>query len=203
VPRLILASASPRRSELLEALGVAFEVQASEVDETTAEPDARRVAEGLALRKARMVAGLQPDAVILGFDTVVTIDGELLGKPVDDADARRMLGLLRGRTHEVVTGVALVSGALAAADHVASAVTMRDYSDAEVGAWIARGEAADKAGSYASQDPTFAPVGNLEGCTCSVIGLPLWTARRMLRLANFEAQRPAIERCASCPLREP
>ena len=201
MPRLVLASASPRRNELLAALDVAFEVIPADIDETTSEPDPRRVAEGLALRKARAVAAQHPDAVVLGFDTVVTIDGALLGKPEDDADARRMLALLRGRTHEVVTGVAAIAGAITAADHVASDVTMREYTDAEVSAWIANGEAADKAGSYASQDPTFAPVSHLEGCTCSVIGLPLWTVRRLLRLAGIETAQPSIERCAACPLR--
>jgi septum formation protein len=201
VPRLILASASPRRRELLAALDVAFEVLPADVDETTNDPDPRRVAEGLALRKARHVANVYPDAVVLGSDTVVTIDGELLGKPADDDEARRMLASLRGRTHQVVTGVAVIAGAIAAADHVASNVTMREYTDGEVDDWVASGQAADKAGSYASQDPVFAPVANLEGCTCSVIGLPLWTTRRLLRVARIEAAQPSIERCAACPVR--
>ncbi len=199
MPRLILASASPRRHELLVALDVAFEVIPADVDETTSEPDPRRMAEGLALRKARAVATDHPDAVVLGFDTVVTIDGALLGKPEDDADARRMLALLRGRTHEVVTGVAVIAPAITAADHVVSDVTMREYTDAEVGAWVASGEAADKAGSYASQDPTFAPVSHLEGCTCSVIGLPLWTARRLLRLAGIGTASPPSSAALPAP----
>lgn len=201
MPRLILASASPRRHELLTALDVAFEVIPADVDETTSEPDPRRVAEGLALRKARHVAESHPEAVVLGSDTVVTMNGELFGKPDDDADAQRMLAELRARTHEVVTGIAVIAGELTAADHAASAVTMRDYGDDEIAAWIASGQAADKAGSYASQDPVFAPVSRLEGCTCSVIGLPLWTARRLLRVAGIEAAQPSIERCAACPLR--
>lgn len=202
MPRLILASASPRRSELLATLDVPFEVIPAEIDETTSERDARRVAEGLALRKARAVAELHPEAVVLGFDTIVTIDGALLGKPQDDDDARRMLALLRGRTHQVVTGVAVITGPVAAADYVASDVTMREYRETEVEAWISSGQAADKAGSYASQDPTFAPVAQLEGCACSVIGLPLWTARRLLRLVEVESAEPSLGRCAGCPLRD-
>lgn len=201
MPRLILASASPRRHELLSALDVTFEVIPPEVDETTSEPDPRRVAEGLALRKARYVAERHRDAVVLGSDTVVTMNGELFGKPEDDADSRRMLARLCARTHQVITGIAVIAGGLTAADHVASDVTMRDYTDEEVDAWIASGQAADKAGSYASQDPVFAPVARLEGCTCSVIGLPLWTVRRLLSVAGIEAAQPSIERCAACPLR--
>jgi septum formation protein len=204
VTRLVLASGSPRRRELLSGLGVAFDVRASDVDEETAERDPVRVAEGLALRKARAVAaGGEPDAVVLGSDTVVALERELLGKPVDAGEARAMLRALRGREHLVVTGVAVVAGGRVAADHARAAVTMRDYGDEEVEAFIASGAPFDKAGGYAIQDAALHPVAHTDGCECGVIGLPLWTVRRLLRVAaGVETSPPSFPRCAACPERE-
>src|SRR5688500_2193869 len=109
---LILASRSPRRAELLTAAGIEFEVLAADVDETPrAGESPSKYVERLAVEKARAVFALRPDARVLGADTTVTIDGEILGKPVDEADARRMLRLLNGRAHDVHTGVSLISAA--------------------------------------------------------------------------------------------
>jgi septum formation protein len=116
-----------------------------------------------------------------------------------------MLEGLRGQAHEVVTGVAVVAGERVAADSVHVEMRMRDYSGAEIEAYIARGEPFDKAGAYAIQDEVFRPVASLAGCECAVIGLPLWTARRLLRAAaGLETPRPdrAFERCGRCPLAE-
>ncbi len=206
---LILASASPRRRELIAALGVTFEVRTPQSDERAGGADPARLAEGLALRKARDAAAREAAAgepaagrAIVGADTVVVLDGRVLSKPLDGEQARAMLDSLRGRTHEVITGVAVVAGERTAADHVRTAVTMRRYSDAEVERSIAGGSPLDKAGAYAIQDREFTPVERHEGCECSVIGLPLWTLRRLLRAAaGIEAAQPSYDRCAACPLR--
>ena len=224
---LVLASASPRRRELLPALGVDFEVVPAGVDEhaneqsgehsekqigghserhserQSDERDAARFACALALRKARAVAAGRPQDVVIGADTIVVLDGRQLGKPGSPAEARAMLEALRGRAHEVVTGVAVVTASGEAAATARTAVTMRDYSGAEIAAYVARGEPFDKAGGYAIQDPELAPATAVEGCRCAVIGLPLWTLRGLLRGAGVEARAPDLERCAACPLREP
>lgn len=184
---------------MLGALGLAFEVVPSEVDEATEETDPIRVAEALALRKARAVAALAPEALVIGSDTVVTQDGILLGKPIDAAEARAMLTSLRGRAHRVISGVAVILGEFTAVSHGVTSVTMRAYTDAEVEAFIASGSPFDKAGGYAIQDPEFAPVARFEGCRCNVVGLPVGELRRLLRLAGVETQPPAVE----CPLCAP
>jgi len=199
---VILASASPRRRELLAALDVPFEVDAADVDESSDELNASRLAEGLALRKARVVAERHPTAPVLAADTIVLLDGRVLGKPASPAEAVAMLDALRDRSHEVVTGVAVLRGDRSAADHVRTEVWMRAYSDAEVARYVERGEPFDKAGGYAIQDLEFRP-GVVDGCECSVIGLPLWTTRRLLRAAGgLELTTPVLERCARCPLAE-
>lgn len=199
---LVLASASPRRRELLAALGVAFEIDPADIDETSTERDPVRLAETLALSKARAVAARHPGDVVIGSDTVVAVDGRLLGKPADAAEARTMLDLLRGRAHEVVTGVAVVApDGLEAVAHGRTAVVMREYEAAERDEFIARGEPYDKAGGYAIQDTAFHPAAGIVGCECGVMGLPLWTLRRLLQDAGIEAGTPALDRCAGCPAR--
>jgi septum formation protein len=202
--RLVLGSASPRRHELLASLGVTFDVRASDADENPDGSPPEQLAETLALRKARAVAASEGvDAAVLGADTIVVLDGTLLGKPLDSDAAASMLRSLRGRGHEVVTGVAVVASDRTAVEHVASSVTMRDYSDAEIAAYVGTGSPFDKAGGYAIQDRVFAPVARLDGCECSVIGLPLWTAARLLReVATIEVQQPSYDRCADCPQRD-
>ena len=195
---IVLASGSPRRRELLAALGVTYEVDPADVDETTDERDPVRVAEDLALLKARTVAARHPDAVVIGSDTVVALDGVLLGKPADADEARAMLRSLRGRAHEVVTGVAVIRGAAERVTHSSTAVTMREYTDNEIEAFIATGSPFDKAGGYASQDPAFAPTASIEGCPCGVVGLPLWALQALLADAGVKVGTPALDRCAGC-----
>ena len=197
---LILASASPRRRELLAALGVTFEVVPSEVDESTDERDPARVAELLAVRKAGAVAGLASTpagAGVIGSDTVVVLDGHILGKPRDASEARGMLGLLRARDHEVFSGVAVASGGRVLSDHARTAVHMRAYSDEAIEAFIATESPFDKAGGYAIQDEAFAPVERFEGCRCNVVGLPLATLRGLLANLGVRTARPAVE-CLVC-----
>ena len=200
---IVLASESPRRRSLLAALGVPFSARPPAIDESSAEPCPGRRAVGLALAKARAVDGLVPGALVLGADTiVVSPDGAPLGKPADAGSARAMLRALRGREHRVVTGVAAVFGGRSGTECVSTRVLMRSYSRAEIERYVARGEPFDKAGGYGIQDREFAPAAEAEGCLCSVIGLPLWSAQRLLAaVGSIAAQPPAIERCSSCPLR--
>jgi septum formation protein len=178
-PTLILASASPRRRELLAQAGYLFEVQASSVDESRRSgEDAIRFATRLAREKAQQVfAQRQSSAeptLVLGADTVVVCDGEILGKPVDAADATRMLLLLSGRTHHVVTGVAVVGGAqvVEVAAEVTQ-VTMRTLSPQEIADYVASGEPMDKAGAYAIQGYAARWIPRISGCYFNVVGLPL------------------------------
>jgi len=180
--RLILASQSPRRRELLLRIWAEFEVVPSNLDETL-EPGlvADAVAE-LALRKARTVAERVGVGVVLAADTVVVIDGVLLGKPAGVAEARDMLVRLRGREHEVVTGIAVMdagTGRVASATAV-SLVLMAAYPDATIAAYVASGAPFDKAGGYAIQDLDGGLVDGVIGSYTNVVGLPLEATRRLL-----------------------
>lgn len=187
--RLILASASPRRRELLPRLGLPFEVRPSEVPEALppgVEP--ADLAEALARAKARHVAARVaaeggPAAVVLAADTLVVLDGRPLGKPASREEARAMLRALRGRAHDVVTGVAVVEseGPRERTAAVTSRVVMRAYGDADLEAYVATGEPDDKAGGYAVQGLGGRLVARVEGCYTNVVGLPLTTTARLLR----------------------
>lgn len=205
-PPLILASASPRRRELLARLGVPFTVAPADVDEDVGKPGMRpeRVARALARRKAMAVAAQRPGAVVLAADTVVALRGRLLGKPADAAETWAMLRALRGRQHRVITGVALATGRRVRVRHVVTTVHMRSYSDDEIAASIAAGTPFDKAGAYAIQDPEFRPVACYKGCYCNVVGLPLAPVIELLVGAGIQVPhtepadlQPA---CARCPL---
>ncbi len=205
---LVLASASPRRRELLSRLGIAFEVVPSDLEEDddgAGRPE--RVARRLATAKALAVAAFRPDAVILAADTVVAHRGELLGKPRDAQQAASMLRRLRARTHRVLTAVAALPPGRARpfVDHALTTVTMRLYADEEIAASIARGDPFDKAGAYAIQDERLAPVASYDGCYCNVVGLPLWTAIRLLERAGLDITRVSVAdlppQCSACPLR--
>lgn len=191
---LILASASPRRRALLERTGLAFRVVAADVDESRrpSEP-AVALARRLAVAKAEAVATLHPEAVVLGADTVVVLDGCPLGKPRDAAEARVMLARLRGREHLVTTGVCVrpPSGEALAAT-LSTRVWMRDYANAEIEAYVASGDPLDKAGAYAIQHPTFRPVERLVGCYTNVVGLPLCLTTALLSLVGLPAARLSL-----------
>ncbi len=212
--KLILASASPRRRDLLSRLGIPFEVVPAEIDEDFGAGRPERVARRLAAAKAHAVAALRPQALVLAADTVVACRGGLLGKPRDAAEAQAMLRLLRGRIHRVVTAVAVLPPGRRRplVDHAVTRVTMRRYTDENIAASVARGDPFDKAGAYAIQDDTFRPVESYDGCYCNVVGLPLWTAIRLLGRARPELVEGAgldimhardtdpLPQCAHCPL---
>jgi len=180
---LILASASPRRRELLRQLGVHFEVRASEVPE---QPEAGECAPSYARRVARekalAIGRACPDAWVCAADTVVVKGGEVLGKPEDAADARRMLNQLSGASHHVLTAVVLLGpGRRVDAELVAaSIVEFRTLGQAEIDAYVASGEPMDKAGAYAIQGGAAGFVTRVEGSYSNVVGLPLEDVRALL-----------------------
>ena len=181
--QLVLASSSPRRRELLTALGLPFTVATAAVDERQRpdEPPAALV-QRLSRAKAAAVVSRHPGAVIVGADTVVVLNGAVLGKPADAEDAVRMLRALRGRPHLVYSAVTAlhVAAGREATELSESCVWMRDYSDGEIAAYVASGDPLDKAGAYAIQHRGFAPVAGFEGCYASIMGLPLGHLARAL-----------------------
>ena len=172
--QIILASASPRRREILTTLGIPFRVVVSDADETLAAGIAPAEAvETLAARKAAAVAALcGADETILAADTVVAIDGEILGKPADEADAASMLRRLSGRAHTVYTGVALRRGGELRVAHEATRVRFAALTEADIASYIATGEPMDKAGAYAIQGRAARFIEGIEGDYFNVVGLP-------------------------------
>ena len=186
---LTLASGSPRRRALLAEFGVPFRVVVSDApEELGTDGDAETQAVMLAARKAQAVASGLTEGLVLGADTIVTIDGEMLGKPRDDADAARMLRRLSGRDHHVVTGVALVDAATSVGQTTAvtSAVHMRALTDAEIAAYILSGEPRDKAGAYAIQGLGSSLIDHFGGCYTNIVGLPLCAVAALLIKAEFD-----------------
>lgn len=173
-PAVVLASSSPRRREILAALGLAFDVRAAAVDESLREGESPfDAAERLAREKAAAVAAGAGGALVVAADTLVVHDGAALGKPRDRADARRMLELLAGRPHEVVTGVALVLGGRIASGREVTRVVFAPMTTAEIEAYAASGEPDDKAGAYAVQGIGGLFVTRVEGSPSNVVGLPV------------------------------
>jgi septum formation protein len=178
--KLVLASQSPRRRELIQLLGYPVECIAADADESSVtQPDpAINVAQTARLKAAAIAAQLggmrdEEYLLIVAADTTVALDGQMLGKPVDEADAERMLRALRGRTHHVHTGLVVIEVAthrVVSGAHTA-VVTMRPYSDEEITAYIASGDPMDKAGAYGIQHLEFQPVAHLDGCYTGVMGL--------------------------------
>lgn len=172
---LILASASPRRAELLTAAGIAFEVRPAHIDERVRPgEDARTYASRVAAEKARAVHATADGRPVLAADTVVVVDGQILGKPSDDRDAKRMLRLLSGRAHEVVTAVALIDDPGGAFEQVeVTTVEFTLLSRSEIDWYVATGEPSDKAGAYAIQGLASRFVTRIEGSYSNVVGLPV------------------------------
>lgn len=196
--RLILASGSPRRRELLALLGVAFEVRSSDVDETVRVGEAPAVyVERLAVEKAQAVAATAPGALVLAADTSVVVDEEILGKPGASGDeGARMLRRLSGRVHQVMTGIAVARTSLSPIEGegrgegtsslvVTTDVRFKPLTDAEIAWYLATGEGHDKAGGYAVQGHAGAFITSLTGSSTSVIGLPLAETAALLERAGY------------------
>jgi len=178
---LVLASQSPRRQEILARAGIEFLVRPAEIDESRiGDEDPIEHVLRLARRKAEAVeAG--PDDIVLGADTVVVVGDEILGKPADAGDARRMLEALSGREHSVVTGICLRKDARTVEDVETSRVRFVALSAAEIDGYVASGEPMDKAGAYAIQGLASKFIDRIEGCYFNVVGLPIALVYRCLR----------------------
>jgi septum formation protein len=178
---LVLASQSPRRAEILRQAGIPFTVRVASVDESPLEaerpgPYVRRLAHAKAL-----AVGAAPDEIVLAADTTVVAHGELLAKPADAADARRMLLMLSGRRHEVLTGICLRRGEQVLTDHASTAVWFAPLTPQEIEEYVASGEPMDKAGAYAIQGLASKFVERIDGCYFNVMGLPVSMVYRHLR----------------------
>lgn len=178
--KLILASKSPRRREILENLGITFEVVTAETNEDSEERDPCRLVEQLSRRKGEAVQKLlrqegreSADTVILSSDTVVCVDSEILGKPRDADDARRMLRLLSGRSHRVISGVCLIGRGQVAVSHEVTEVCFDTLDEETINAYIQASAPYDKAGAYAIQGHAAAFIGGIKGCYFNVVGLPV------------------------------
>jgi septum formation protein len=183
---LVLASRSPRRQEILRQAGIPFTVRTADVDETPLDGEkpedyVRRLAEVKALAVPR-----QPGEVVLGADTTVVIDGEMLGKPADAADARRMLRHIADRRHEVLTGICLRRDSGVVRDWAVTAVWFAAMTDREIAEYVASGEPMDKAGAYAIQGLASKFVTKIEGCYFNVVGLPISLVYRRLTQSSHD-----------------
>lgn len=170
---LILASQSPRRQELFELIGLPFTVFASDADEDIPFTRPGEYVEKLALRKAETVFSQRPHACVVGADTIVWLNGTIIGKPRDEQDAYRILRTLSGQTHAVYTGLAVLAPNSKTVLHDVTHVTFAPLSDAEIWAYVHSGEPMDKAGAYGVQGKAAIFVERVEGCYFTVIGLPV------------------------------
>ena len=184
--RVILASQSPRRRELLKLVGIAHEVQPADIDESyIAGERPREHAERLARGKTAVIAARAPDAVVIGSDTIVVVDGDVLGKPADELDAVRMLARLAGRSHTVITAVAVAWRGETRSGVEEVGVTFHPLSRAEIDAYIATGEPMDKAGAYGIQGYGATIVARVDGDYFAVMGLPLQRLTRVLAVLGI------------------
>ncbi len=174
LPKIILASGSPRRSEILTSVGWQFEKQVADIDESELENESPEVyVQRLAREKAETVAGKFPGEIVLGADTTVVIENQIIGKPSDLNDARRMLEMLSGNWHEVLTGVALVKNGKSVVGLQSTKVKFTELSDDEINFLVEKGEPLDKAGAYAVQAQAALFIEKIEGDYWNVVGLPV------------------------------
>ena len=173
IEKIVLASASPRRRELLSSLGLEFAVRAPTIDETAKEDEPPRIfAERLAAEKAAAVT-VDPGTTVIAADTIVVLDGEILGKPNDEAHAAEMLSGLSGQTHEVITAVCIAKDAVSRVFSVSTEVVFRTLTQSEIAAYVSSGCPMDKAGAYAIQGGASHMVQTINGSYTNVVGLPL------------------------------
>ena len=207
--KLILASGSPRRREIIQALDMEIEITSPGGDEGPPLPyeSAEAYVIRLSQEKAHSVASRKTDSVILSADTSVVLDNEILGKPSSHDEAVQMLEKLRGRNHQVVTGFTIldaISGNSVSRAKT-SQVFLREYSDQEITDYVASGESMDKAGAYAVQDKTFRPATRTEGCYLNIVGLPLCEVIENLGKIGMDAKLKKNwqfpDECENCPLK--
>lgn len=179
--KIYLASSSPRRREILLNLGVKFEILTPDADENVKESDPCALTELLAQRKAEAAAKIKNDGLIIGCDTVVFADGEILGKPKDKEDAKRMLRALSGKTHEVISGICAIYGGKVTTAHEITRVNFSKMSDDEIEFCAEKGEPLDKAGAYAVQGTASLFIDGIEGDYFNVVGLPVRRLYEMLK----------------------
>lgn len=183
----ILGSGSPRRQELLKQIGCSFSVAVSNADEVMKD---ELCPQDLVLKnacaKAVDVAQRNPGCFVLGADTVVSIDGHVLGKPTDAADAVRMLTMLSGRTHHVSTGIAFAQNTEVFSDVVTTEVTFGEMSQEDISNYVATGEPLDKAGAYGIQGRAAAFISGMKGSYSNVVGLPLYNVRKLAEIAGVD-----------------
>ena len=204
---IILASGSRRRNELLALCGIEFTTIPSNVDESgisKTESDPKRLAKLLAQAKAEAVAQQLEGGLVIGADTLVAIDNQVLGKPESGPAAADMLRLLRGRTNTVYTGIAVASQEInqTIVGISETKVHMRGYREEDIARYVASGAPMDKSGSYGIQDRPFAPVASVDGCYCNVIGLPMAEMRVVLSKVQPEVSAAILEKlplsCEMC-----
>jgi septum formation protein len=195
---LVLASASPRRLEILSLLELPFHAVGADIHETLGEGEhPADMTVRLAAAKADAIALSHPESLVIGCDTTVELEGEVLGKPADALDATQMLLRLRGRYHIVYSGLALRAPEIQVSELAETRVLMRKISDAEIAAYVESGDPFDKAGAYAIQHPGFHPVSGWIGCYANVMGFPLCHLTRVLREWGVESPVSIPAACQS------
>ena len=184
---LILASASPRRRDLLQNLSLTFDIIPADIDETPLQSETpEALVNRLSTQKAAAIAAQHPNALVIAADTVVTLDGDVLGKPVDKEENRKFIEYLSGRTHRVYTGHAAQRGEEVAACVISTEVTFRDLSSREISWYVATGEGMDKAGGYAIQGYGAALVSEIHGCYFNVVGLSVANLLELVKEVGVE-----------------
>ncbi len=185
--KIILASQSPRRKKILEQIGLDFKIVVSDFDETTIEfKTPQEMVEKLSFEKAKIIAGKYPNAIIIGADTTVIFREEIIGKPKSKADAIRILKLLSGNIHEIVTGFTVTEGRKSITKHVESRVKFKKLSDEEIDAYVATGEPMDKAGGYGIQDKGGLFIEKITGDYFNVVGLPIFALSKALKVFGVD-----------------
>ncbi len=207
---LVLASGSPRRRELIRALDMPMESSSPDGDEDSPRSGERpeEYVMRLSLDKARQITDRFANAVVIGADTVVVLNEEILGKPVNEAEATAMLQRLRGVAHSVLTGMTVLDGRTGHWKSTVKStdVCMRRYTDMEIAAYVKTGEPLDKAGGYAIQDEDFRPAASIQGCYLNVVGFPLCEVIRLLGElcvdVTLKSDWQPPEQCKDCALRK-
>jgi septum formation protein len=180
--KIILASQSPRRKKILEQVGLDFDVVVSDFDEAKIKfKTPQEMVEKLSLEKVKIIAKKYPKAIIIGADTTVIFKNEIIGKPKSKADAFRILRLLSGNTHEIVTGFTVIKGNKSITKHVISKVRFKKMTEAEIKAYIATGEPMDKAGGYGIQERGSLFIESIDGDYFNVVGLPIFAVAEALK----------------------